>query len=68
MPDPPNTPEVWNSKDKFNAALETAGLSEAEVAEYCRSQGIHTRNGPRKSDSVLSEIFVGFQAANSQFA
>ena len=29
---------------------------------------IETRNGPRKLDSVLSEIFLGFQAANSKVA
>ncbi len=47
MPDSDNTPEGWSSQDKFNAALETASLSEAEVAEYCRSQGINTsRIGP----------------------
>ncbi len=42
MPDSDNTPEGWSSRDKFNAVLETASLSEAEVAEYCRSKGIHT--------------------------
>ena len=42
MPDSDNTPEGWSSRDKFNAVLETASLSKAEVAEYCRSKGIHT--------------------------
>ena len=42
MPDSDNTPAGWSSQDKFNAVLETAGLSEAEVAEYCRTKGIHT--------------------------
>ena len=42
MPDSDNTPEGWSSRDKFNAVLETASLSEAEVAEYCRNKGIHT--------------------------
>jgi len=34
-------PEGWSSQDKFNAVLETASLSEAEVAEYCRRRGLY---------------------------
>lgn len=30
----------WSSADKFRAVLETAPLSEVEVAEYCRAKGI----------------------------
>jgi transposase len=32
--------EAWSSKDKFGAVLETAGLNEAELAQYCRRQGL----------------------------
>ena len=32
--------EEWSSKDKFGVVLETAGLSELELAEYCRRKGI----------------------------
>ena len=39
MPDSDNTPEGWTSKDKFAAVMETATLSEAEIAEYCRQRG-----------------------------
>lgn len=42
MPDSNNTPEGWSSRDKFSAVLETATMSQAEIAEYCRSKGIHT--------------------------
>ena len=42
MPDSNNTPEGWSSRDKFSAVLETASMSQAEVAEYCRGKGIHT--------------------------
>ena len=31
----------WNSKDKFQAVLETASLSELETSKYCREKGIH---------------------------
>lgn len=33
--------EGWSSRDKFNAVLETAALSEAERAEYCRQRGLY---------------------------
>ena len=42
MPDSNNTPQGWSSRDKFTAVLETASLSEAEIAEYCRGKGLHT--------------------------
>ncbi len=41
MPDADNTPEGWLSRDKFAAVLETAVMSEAEVAEYCRQKGLY---------------------------
>lgn len=31
----------WTSEDKFYAVLETATLSENELAEYCRRKGIY---------------------------
>ena len=42
MPDSKNTPTGWSSRDKFSAVVETASLSQAELAEYWRSKGIHT--------------------------
>lgn len=41
MPDSDNTPEGWTSKDKFAAVTETAAMSEAEIAEYCRQRGLY---------------------------
>lgn len=41
LPDNSPEPEGWNSRDKFNAVLETAALSETEVAEYCRRRGLY---------------------------
>nr|WP_019591437.1 transposase [Thioalkalivibrio sp. ALE20] len=41
LPDSSPEPEGWSSRDKFNAVLETAPLSEAEVAEYCRRRGLY---------------------------
>jgi len=34
-------PDGWSSRDKFNAVLETATLSEEELAEYCRCRGLY---------------------------
>jgi transposase-like protein len=31
----------WSSQDKFRVVLETAGLNEAELAEYCRRKGLY---------------------------
>lgn len=41
LPDSDSMPEGWTTKDKFSAVLETAVLSEAEVAEYCRKRGLY---------------------------
>jgi len=31
----------WSTQDKFLIAMETAKLSEAEIAEYCRRKGLY---------------------------
>jgi transposase-like protein len=36
LPDHDDNPEGWSSRDKFNAVLETAALSEAELSEKIR--------------------------------
>lgn len=41
LPDHDDSPEGWSSQDKFNAVVETAALSEAEVGEYCRRHGLY---------------------------
>ena len=41
LPDNSAEPEGWSSRDKFNAVLESAALSEAELAEYCRRRGLY---------------------------
>jgi len=41
MPDHENTPEGWSSRDKFSAVLESAGMNETELAEYCRRKGLY---------------------------
>ncbi len=41
MPDHDEAPEGWSAQDKFNAVLQTATMSESQISEYCRSQGLY---------------------------
>ena len=41
LPQGSTEPEGWSARDKFNAVLETASLSESELAEYCRQRGLY---------------------------
>ncbi|MBD2870226.1 transposase [Paenibacillus arenilitoris] len=34
------SPERWNTREKFAIVIETASLSEIELAEYCRTKGL----------------------------
>jgi transposase len=40
MPAGEQVPERWSAQDKFLIVVETVGLSEAELSEYCRSKGL----------------------------
>ena len=40
MPGNGKNAKEWSSKDKFGVVLETAGLNEADLAEYCRRKGL----------------------------
>ena len=41
LPDKADSPSGWSSTDKFNTVLQTAAFSEAELSEYCRSNGLY---------------------------
>ena len=45
--------EDWSSEDKFSVVLETATLSEAELAEYCRRKGLFVEQIVRWKASCL---------------
>src|SRR5699024_4269933 len=34
-------PDQWSSEEKFRIVLETAPMSEAELSEYCRKNGLY---------------------------
>ena len=41
MPDADNSSASnWSSRDKFAVVMETAAMSQAEIAEYCREKGL----------------------------
>ena len=40
VPGDAKNPENWSSADKFAAVLQTAPLNQAEMAEYCRKNGL----------------------------
>ena len=41
LPDGSTGSSGWQAREKFAAVLETAGLNEAERAEYCRKRGLY---------------------------
>ena len=48
------TPDDWSTQDKFLIVVETAGMNEAELAEYARKKGLYVElqiehvNGQRR--------------------
>lgn len=36
-----NTTDQWSAEDKLVVIIETAGLNEAELGEYCRKKGLY---------------------------
>ncbi len=40
----PKPVNKWTTKDKFQALLETARLTEREIAQYCRRKGIYVND------------------------
>jgi transposase-like protein len=41
MPSSDDSPDGWNSVDKFNTVLQTASMNEAQIAEFCRANGLY---------------------------
>lgn len=41
VPGDGKNPEKWSAEEKFRVVLETAPLSAAELAEYCRKKGLY---------------------------
>jgi len=41
MPAGAGDAEGWSTRDKFGVVVESAGLSQAELSEYCRKKGLY---------------------------
>ena len=63
LPENSPEPEGWSSQDKFNAVLETAALSEAELAEYCRQRCLYPEQIQRGRASCEQANGAGDAAA-----
>ena len=41
LANPDDAPKGWTTKDKFDAVIQTASMSEIQVSEFCRSKGLY---------------------------
>jgi transposase-like protein len=41
VPEYNRTSEIWSAQTKFAIVVETAPMTESELAEYCRSKGVY---------------------------
>ena len=41
VPGDGKSPEAWSSEEKIRVVLESAALSESQLAEYCSSKGLY---------------------------
>lgn len=46
-------PERWSTQDKFSIVVETATLSEIELAEYCRKKGLYVEQVQAWRDACM---------------
>jgi transposase len=46
-------PEHWSTKDKFLIVVETASLTETELAQYCRSKGLYVEQVQAWRDACM---------------
>ena len=47
VPGDGSSAEDWNAQDKFAVVIETMGMAEAELAEYCRRKGLYVEQVER---------------------
>ena len=47
MPADPSNPENWSGENKLAVVIETAGLNEEALAEYCRRKGLYVEQVAR---------------------
>lgn len=54
IPGTPSGSTRWNSQDKFLIVIETAKMSETELAEYCRKKGIYVEEVNAWKDACIN--------------
>lgn len=53
MPNGNQPTKQWSSRDKFSIVVETAALSEIEIAEYCRAKGLYVEQVEEWRDACM---------------
>jgi transposase len=53
VPADPSNPENWSGENKLAVVIETAGLNEEELAEYCRRKGLYVEQVTRWRDAAI---------------
>ena len=54
VPADKSNPESWAAEDKLAVVIETAGLNEVELSEYCRRKGLYAEQIQQWKQSALS--------------
>lgn len=54
MPNGAPSTDRWNTRDKFAIVVETAVLSEIELAEYCRAKGVFVEQVEAWRDACMN--------------
>jgi transposase len=54
VPADPSNPEHWSGESKLAVVIETAGLNEAELAEYCRRKGLYVEQITRWREAAIA--------------
>jgi transposase-like protein len=59
VPADKSNPENWSAEDKLAVVIETAGLNEVELSEYCRRKGLYAEQIQQWKQSAL----LGYKAS-----
>ena len=54
VPADPSNPEHWSGENKLAVVIETAGLNEEELAEYCRRKGLYVEQIARWREAAIA--------------
>jgi transposase-like protein len=63
VPEHDRSSENWSAQTKFAVVVETAALSETELAEYCRGKGLYPQQIKAWRDAAIEAQDISQQAA-----